>query len=252
MNQLISYDEASGVLRVPAFPRMGRPDFANIRALRKHFNLALAKLECPQSLVYGWHGMALDPMMYSLIEPNPFVAPVNPGPTPMYNAGFQANQQMKTTEQLWDNDRNYFLSYVNVHRACFCLLDELIRPEYKVSNQPGLSGLNSTMSIQTILSQLETTFGKPTAAITFNNNTLFTSSFSPVDTPETLFRRIEECQEIAVLGSVLYSVQQIIGNTMILFLQSGIFPHREFETWDAVPNKTWPALKTFVQQAYQR
>jgi hypothetical protein len=75
-----------------------------------------------------------------------------------------------------------------------------------------------------------------------------------MDTPESLFRRIEECQEIAVLGGAPYSVPQIVGNMMYLFLQSGIFPTREFETWDAVPaaRKTWPTLKTFVQQAYQR
>jgi hypothetical protein len=163
---------------------MGRPDFANVRALHKHFNLALAKLDCPQSLVYGWTGMAMDPVMYSLIKPNPFVTPNDPGLMPTYNAGFQATQQMKTMEQLWDNDRNYFLSYVNVHRACFRLLDELIHPEYKVSNQPGLSGWNSTMLIQSILAQLEVTFGKPTAAITFNNNTMFMSGFSVMDTPK--------------------------------------------------------------------
>jgi hypothetical protein len=79
--------------------------------------------------------------------------------------------------------------------------------------------------MKSILAQLEATFGKQTLAIT--------------------------CQEIAVLGGVPYSVQQIVGNTMFLFLQSGIFPHREFETWDAVPNKTWPALKMFLHQAYQ-
>ena len=39
---------------------------------------------------------------------------------------------------------------------------------------------------------------------------------------------------------------------MYLLLQSGIFPTREFESWDAVVGKTWPILKTFVQQAYQR
>jgi hypothetical protein len=115
MNQLISYDEASGSAD-------GTPGFCERQS-------------------YGWTGMDMDPMMYSLIEPNPFVSPVDPGPTLTYNAGFQANQQMKTTEQLWDNDRNYFLAYVNVHRACFRLLDELIRPEYKVSNQPGARSL---------------------------------------------------------------------------------------------------------------
>ncbi len=69
MNQLITYNKAAGVLRTPAFPELGRPDFTSIRALRKHFHLALAKLECPHSSVYGWTGVAMDPVMYALIEP---------------------------------------------------------------------------------------------------------------------------------------------------------------------------------------
>ena len=254
MNQLITYDEASGVLRTPAFPKLGRPDFTSVRALRKHFHSALAKLECPQSSVYGWTGVAMDPVVYALIEPNPFAIPIDPGATPTYGQGFQTTQMMKTTEMIWENERTYFQSYGNIHRACFRLLDELIRPEYKVSNVSGLTGWNSTMSIQEIFAQLEYTFGKPSAYIGFQNNTVFTSPFSATDTPESLFRRVEECQEVAVLGGTPYSVQQIVNTTMYLFLQSGIFPTREFEVWDAYPaaNKTWPTLKTFVQQAFQR
>jgi hypothetical protein len=131
MNQLISYNEATGVLRTPSFPAITRPDFTTVRALRKHFNIALAKLECPQSLIYGWAGLAMDPKMYSLIKINPFVAPPDPGPTAVYNAGFQTPQQMKMTEQIWENDKIYFLSYGNIYRACFRLIDELVRPEFK-------------------------------------------------------------------------------------------------------------------------
>jgi hypothetical protein len=170
------------------------------QAFRKHFHLALAKLECPQSLVYGWTGVAMDPVIYGLIEPNPFVIPVNPGATSTYGPGFQTQQQMKTMEQIWANKRNYFLLYGNIHCACFRLLDDLVRREYKVSNIDGLTGWNSTMLIQEILAQLEGTFGKPSAAISFQNNTVFTLPFSATDTPESLFRRIEECQEVACWG----------------------------------------------------
>ena len=252
MNQLITYDEASGVLRTPPFPRMARPDFASVRALRKHINTALAKLECPQSLIYGWTGLAMDPTMYSLIEVNPFVSPPDPGPTPVYAAGFLPNSAMEVTKQLWENAKKYYLSYQNIHRACFRLLDDLVCDEYKVSNMAGLNGWNSSMTIQTILAQMETTFARPTSTIVLTNNTRFTSPFDQRETPEHLFHRIEECQEIAILGGAPYTVQQIMGNTMYLLLQSGIFLTREFKAWDAVVVKTWPVLKTFVQQAYQR
>ena len=35
-------------------------------------------------------------------------------------------------------------------------------------------------------------------------------------------------------------------------MQSGIFLLKEFETWDAMPNKTYPSLKTFIHEAYTR
>ena len=62
MNQLISYNDAAGVLCVPAFPKMARPDFPSVRPLRKHLHHALVKLDCPQSRVYGWTGLTMDPM----------------------------------------------------------------------------------------------------------------------------------------------------------------------------------------------
>ncbi len=61
------------------------------------------------------------------------------------------------------------------------------------------------MSIQEILAQIETTFGRPSATVLFNNNAMFASAFNPMDTPETLFHRIEECQEVAVLGGTPYT-----------------------------------------------
>jgi hypothetical protein len=37
-----------------------------------------------------------------------------------------------------------------------------------------------------------------------------------------------------------------------LLQQSGIFPLKEFDTWDATTIKTYPALKMFIHEAYTR
>ena len=66
---------------------------------------------------------------------------------------------------MWENNRNYFLLYLNIQCECFGLLNELVRSEYKVLNTGGLTGWNSTILIQEILGQLEVTCGKPSAAI---------------------------------------------------------------------------------------
>ena len=74
----------------------------------------------------------------------------------------------------------------------------------------------------------------------------------PLDAPETLFHRIEQCQEVAIIGAPPYTAVQLVNNTMHLLLKSGIFPTREFKQWDAIQNKTWPVLMTFVHGAYVR
>jgi hypothetical protein len=83
MNQLITHDEAAGFLKNP--PSMiPHPDFAKIRALLIHITQVLKQLDCPQSLIYGWAGLAMDLTMYALIELSQFTFPPNPGEVPLY------------------------------------------------------------------------------------------------------------------------------------------------------------------------
>jgi hypothetical protein len=145
MNQLISYDEAAGVLKNPP-TMLPWPDFAKIRVLRKHITQALKQLVCPQSLIYGWAGLAMDLTMYALIKNQTFIAPPNTGASPPFPQ-FTTSQGIKTCKRLWKNARNYYLSYINISRTYFRMLDKLVRDKYKVSNNPNLLGWNPTMSI---------------------------------------------------------------------------------------------------------
>ena len=97
-----------------------------------------------------------------------------------------------------------------------------------------------------MIDQLETTNGKPDAITLFANDTLFRSTFNPNDAPEALFHRIKQCQEIAVLARNLYSDVQVINNPVRL-LQASIFPMKEFNDWEAVTPKTYPALKKLAE-----
>ena len=67
-----------------------------------------------------------------------------------------------------------------------------------------------------------------------------------------LFYRTEQYQDIQIIGQDPYSPTHIINVVMHLLMQSGIFPIKEFETWDAMPNKTYPGLKTFIHVAFTR
>jgi hypothetical protein len=64
-----------------------------------------------------------------------------------------------------------------------------------------------------------------------------------------LFYRIKQCQEIQILAQDPYTPTQIINNAMRLLMLSGVFPLKEFNTWDAITPKTYQALKTFLHEA---
>ncbi len=49
-----------------------------------------------------------------------------------------------------------------------------------------------------------------------------------------------------------YTPKQIISNAIRLLMALGIFPLKEFDTWEVLPIITYPILKTFVHEAYTR
>jgi hypothetical protein len=178
MDTVINYDKAAGFLKNP--PSLEpRPNFINIRALQKHIVQGLAQLSCPQSAIHGWSGLAMDPAAYLLLESTAFMVPQDPGPTLDFPGGAAvARLVMKMTQATFDRAKNYFLSYKNILRACFRMLDANVSAQFKVSNSLTLTGLNSTMTIIDILSQLQGSYGKPNMMTLHTNDTLFRSSMT--------------------------------------------------------------------------
>ncbi len=167
-------------------------------------------------------------------------------------ANFATKAAMKMTDKIFKRNKNYYLSFVNINRTCFCMLNDNIANQFKVSNTPNMMEWNSSMTVHSILKQLENSYGKPDTMLLFNNDTLFRSPFLATEAPEMLFYRIEQCQEIQTIAQDPYTPKQIISNAVRLLMQSGIFPLKEFNTWEAMPIKSYLILKTFIHEAYSR
>jgi len=181
MDSLITYDEAAEFLKNQ--PLLSpRPDFAKLCALRKHMVKALKQLVFPQSQIHGWLGMVLSPMVYALLETNPFAIPGNPGPVAVYTQ-FATPAVIKQANNLFKRLQNEHQSYKNIRRACVCMLDTNVVDQFKVSNIPTLIGWNASMSISNILDQLDGTYGKPYTMTLLQNDTLFRSKCNPTDAP---------------------------------------------------------------------
>ncbi len=193
----------------------------------------------------------MDPTTYLFFEGAAFVVPPNPGPMVIFPGGVAVAQTvMKTTQAAFDRDKNYFLSYKNISRACFCMLDANVLAQLKVSNNAALTKWNSMMSIINILAQLQGSYGKPNMMRLYENDTFFCSQISPGNSPKMLFYQLEQCQEIQCIGKLPYTDDQIIANAVRILATSNIFPLKEFDTWEAMATKMYPALKTFFQEAY--
>jgi hypothetical protein len=209
------------------------------------------QLVCLQSQIHGWAGLVMEPNMYALLEAVPFAIPINPGNMPIYTQ-FATPSHMKMADAIFLRNKNYYLSYKNINRTCFKMLDENVQLQYKVSNMTTMMGWNATMSIRLILKQLEDSYGKPNMMTVHQNDLLFRNPFLPIEAPEMLFYHIEQCQEIQTIAEDPYTPKQIISNAVRLLMASGIFQLKEFDTWEALPIITYLILKTFVHKGYTR
>ena len=135
------------------------PDFTKHRALRMHMACVLKQLVCPQSAFHGWLGLILLPMVYALLKPTPFLAPVYPGNVAVHPQ-LALPAQIKTANAMFTCTQNKWKLYRNIQWLCFCILDENMAHQFKVSNVPTLTGWNTIMSIREILNQLKGTYNK--------------------------------------------------------------------------------------------
>ena len=248
MDNVISYDEIVALVANP--PSLApRPNFTNLRNLRRHIQHALMRVSCPQSNILGWAGLIMSRAMYGLLTTTPFRLPMDLGPLAIYYPNkipivdtqgdpvrdamgeptYQAQPAIGRAEQAtidvsFKRGKNYWKSYMNIRRAVFNCLDDGIDDAFKVSNDPTLTGWNASMEPRDMFDQITATYGRPTPAALLQNDTLFRSVYSPQDAPEVLFQRIEDCREVQILGEDPYTAQQLLNNAVCLLLQTGLYP----------------------------
>ena len=66
---------------------------------------ALKQLMCPQSVIHGWSGLILAPMVYALLEPNLFQSPIDPGAVAVYTQ-FATASMMKMADVIFTRAQN--------------------------------------------------------------------------------------------------------------------------------------------------
>ncbi len=106
------------------------------------------------------------------LEPNPFVAPADPGAVAVH-AQFVLPVQINIADVMFVRAQNEYGSYKNIMRACFRVLDENVANQFKVSDVPTLIGWNASMTIGEILDQLNRMYGKSNTMMLLTNDMHF-------------------------------------------------------------------------------
>jgi hypothetical protein len=252
MDAIIAVKEVDNLLKSP--PTMGkRPTFFSLRELRKHIITVLKQLPHPGYPIHGWSGMATQPALFALLDPTPFVVPIDPGLYPTY-AQYALAPAMKMADNIFKANKNMYTTYNNIGRAVLAMLTKAVPEQFRTSNNSTMTGWNQTMSINDILDQLEIAFGRPGAAELLINQAAWSAPHSNQDEPESLFLRLEQCQIVAILANNAYTDKQMITNAVLLLRQSNIFPTKDFDDWDDVAEatKTWPIMRAFFHKKYTK
>lgn len=250
MDIVISIDDAAGFLINP--PNMAsRPNFFKVRALRLHIAKGLRQINHPTRPAHGWSGLAIEPALYALVDSTPWVMPTDPGPIALYLAA-DTSAEMKMKNATFIREKNMFTSADNISRAVTKLLKSGIEEKYQTSNVAGLIGWHNAMTVGEILTQLEVNYGRPDPMAIQANETRWNAPHNPTDPPETLFHKMEQCQEVAMLADNEYTEKQIMAKTIEHLKRSNIFPVKEYEDWGTVTPKTYIALKKHFYNAYTR
>lgn len=250
MDTVISIDDAAGFLINP--PNMAsRPNFFKVRALRLHIAKGLRQIEHPDRAAHGWSGLATEPALYNLVDSTPWVMPTDPGPIAVYITTDTA-ADMKMKNATFVREKNMYKSGDNIARAVIRLLKTGIEEKYQMSDTAGVVGWHNAMTVSQILTQLEFNYGRPDPSAIQANETRWNAPHNPNDSPETLFHKMEQCQEVALLADNEYTEKQMIAKTVEHLKRSGIFPTKEYEDWGAITTKTYIALKKHFYKAYTR
>jgi hypothetical protein len=175
--------------------------------------------------------------LYALLMLTPFCLPTDPGANAVYvrpinpdNPGVVPDPPvpLTKTEQATINTtfaccKHYYQSLLKIEQACFTTLDASINVTFQVLNDPTVQGWHAGMSTLVILDQLSELYGHPTPAVLKQNDKIFRSPYSAANPLEVLFRQIQDCTKIALLGRNPYTDRQLINNTIRLLLTMGLY-----------------------------
>jgi hypothetical protein len=244
-----SSDTAESILgrfTYQTLPRIvGVPTYASIQLLVDDLKANAASI--PSELGGGDLGhlaLTVPPQVYATLSNTPWVAPINPGPTPPALLPNATAAQINANRYRHLENIKIFRTYNNVQSALKQQILAAVEDIYVRTLRNTHTGYTMVTTLQ-LLTHLYTTYGQLTPMAMQENDRQFRSAYNPAEPFEMLVQQIEMAQSFAAAGNQAYTAQQIVSNAYSLIHNTGMFIDACRE-WRRRPEaeKTWSHFKT--------
>jgi hypothetical protein len=224
-------------------PIVGEPNYDSIAALHRQLNANAASIQ--SHLGNGLLGLlylTVSPAVYATLSATPFVAPINPGPTPDIPVG-STNAQISNIRFTFNADTLIFRNYDMADKALKQLLLGAVDDMFVRSLQTKYIGYLN-VSTRQLLDHLYRQYAQISAADLQDNDASLKASYDPNLPIETLFDQVEDAVDFAAAGLTPYTPEQVVATAYQLIYATGMFVD-DAKVWkrQTAAYKTWAHFK---------
>jgi hypothetical protein len=231
-------------------PIQGQPTYESITDVVQLLNANAASVHSELGGgALGHLTLTVSTAVYATLSAQPFVAPVNPGPTPNLTGATVAQTTVrirnhKEALRLWRE-------YQNVDAALKQQIINAVEKLYIRTLQHRHTGF-ANVNTRQIISHLLQTYGNITPTDIGANDRKFRTAYDPAQPIEQLFSQIEDAMDFADAGRSPYTAAQVVTNAYSLIFNTGLF-NESCREWRRRPEaeKTWTNFKTQFAEAHQ-
>jgi hypothetical protein len=232
-------------------PIKGLPTYESITDITRLLNANAASMHSELGRgALGHLALTISPAVYATLLATPFVAPPNPGPTPvLLNNGTAA--QISATIRDHKESLRIWHEYNTENSA---LTEQIIRAVnllYIQSLQHRHTGF-ANITARQLIRHLLNTYNNITPTDLAHNDIKFQQAYGPAQPIESLLSQLKNVMDYAGdAGSSPYTAAQVVINAYSLVFSTGLFPEVCCK-WRRRPDidKTWAAFKEHFAKAH--
>ena len=232
-------------------PIVGQPAYETIAELNLKLNANAASIHSNRGNgQLGLLFLTVKPAVYDTQSNTQFIAPANPGQSPVIPAN-STGPQITELRRQHKEQKDEFMRYDQADKALKSQLIGAVDEMYirTLRDKYILYAKKTTLQI---LTHLYDNYARISQLELKENDHRMNEEWDPNQPIEVLYDQIEDAVEFASAGKAPYTTPQVVNNAYNLVSNTGLF-EEECKKWrkKATADKTWDNFKTQFTEAHQ-